>query len=324
MRGRRVSQTTALLVVGATTLTAGSALADEGGVSFWLPGQYSSFLAVPAGEGWSLGAVYYHAANDAGAEKQFSRGSRIAAGLDVSIDLLLLVPSYSFENKVLDGQLTLATAAVYGTAGVDVNATLTAPGGAALSGSQRDTETGIGDLYPSATLKWNRGVHNSMIYTMAGVPVGDYDKNNLANLGANHWALDLGGGYTYLDQETGREFSAALGFTYNFENPDTDYHNGASAHLDWAASQFLSETLHIGLVGYFYEQLSGDSGTGAKLGDFKSSTYAVGPQAGWFFQVGDTTWYSNLKGYYEFETQNRPKGWNAWLTLSIPLSMSEK
>ncbi len=118
--------------------------------------------------------------------------------------------------------------------------------------------------------------------------------------------------------------ASRLGFTYNFENPDTNYRNGTDAHLDWAASQFLSETFHLGLGGYFYNQLTGDSGDGATLGDFESEVAAIGPQAGWFFKVGDNTWYFNLKGYYEFGAQHRPEGWNAWLTLSLPLGVTSK
>ena len=50
-----------------------------------------------------------------------------------------------------------------------------------------------------------------------------------------------------------------LGFTYSGENDDTQYQNGNSAHLDWAASQSFSEQLHVGMVGYFYHQMNGDS-----------------------------------------------------------------
>jgi len=40
--------------------------------------------------------------------------------------------------------------------------------------------------------------------------------------------------------------------------------------LDMALSHFLSKELHIGLVGYIYQQITGDRGSGATLGDFKS------------------------------------------------------
>ena len=235
-------------------------------------------------------------------------------------DLAILAPTYVFSDPILGGQAAIGVAAIGGRMEVGIDATLTGPGGGTLSGTLRDTREGFGDLYPTASLRWARGLHNFMVYTMAGVPVGDYSASRLANLGSNHWSLDAGGGYSYLDSQKGREISAVLGFTENWENPDTDYKNGASAHLDWAATQFLSEQLHVGVAGYFYEQFGGDSGAGAVLGDFKSRVAAVGPQVGYFFPVGAQKWYFNLKGYFEFDSKNRPEGSNVWLTLAIPLS----
>jgi len=293
--------------------------ADEGGVSFWLPGQYGSLAAVPAEPGWSIPLVYYHASTDADDSKSFVRSGKITAGLDVGVDLLLAVPTYVFANPVAGGQASISLTVLYGRADVDVNATLTGPGGGVLSGSESESDTAFGDIYPAASLRWNHGSHNTMVYGMVGVPTGSFDVDSLANIGINHWSLDAGGGYTYLNLETGREFSALLGFTYNFENPGTDYQNGINAHLDWAASQFLSEQLHVGLVGYSYYQLTGDSGAGATLGDFKSKVNGIGPQVGYLFKIGEKDAYLNLKGYWEFGARNRPEGWNTWLTLSLPI-----
>ena len=305
-------------------LTTPGALADESGTSFWLPGSMGSFSALPGYVGWSLPLIYYHTSADASASKPFPVGNKVTAGLDARADLLLFAPTYVFSTPVAGAQASAGVTGLVGRMKVDVNATLTGPGGGTLSGSRSDTLQNAGDLFPTASLKWNRGVHNFMLYTMAGVPVGSYDKNRLANLGTNHWSLDGGGGYTYLDQKSGREFSAVLGFTHNFENHDTSYRNGVDGHLDWAASQFLNEQLHVGLVGYVYKQLTGDSGAGAKLGDFKSKVSAIGPQAGYFFQVGDKKLYANIKGYYEFDAKNRPEGWNVWVTLAIPLGSPGK
>ena len=36
------------------------ARADQGGVSFWLPGAFGSLAATPLVPGWSLGAIYLH------------------------------------------------------------------------------------------------------------------------------------------------------------------------------------------------------------------------------------------------------------------------
>jgi hypothetical protein len=61
-------------------------------------------------------------------------------------------------------------------------------------------------------------------------------------------------------KKTGHEFSAVTGLTYNFINPAIEYQNGIDWHFDWAASQFLSEHLQVGLASYFYNQITGDSG----------------------------------------------------------------
>ena len=54
---------------------------------------------------------------------------------------------------------------------------MTGPGGATLSGSKSDTIFGNGDLYPVASLKWNRGVSNFMTYVTGDIPVGSYESS---------------------------------------------------------------------------------------------------------------------------------------------------
>ena len=105
-----------------------------------------------------------------------------------------------------------------------------------------------------------------MVYLTGNIPVGDYDPDRLANLGLGHGAIDAGYGYTYFDPAARNEFSVVAGMTYNFENPDTDYQSGIDGHLDFGLSKFLSEQVQVGAVGYFYQQLTGDSGEGATLG----------------------------------------------------------
>ena len=89
---------------------------------------------------------------------------------------------------------------------------------------------------------------------------GLYDSSRLANLGIGHGAADAGVGYTYFDPKTGHEFSVVTGLTYNLVNPSTGYQNGIDWHVDWGASQFLTKTLQVGAVGYFYNQLTADKG----------------------------------------------------------------
>jgi hypothetical protein len=108
-----------------------------------------------------------------------------------------------------------------------------------------------------------------------------------------------------------------LGLTYNFKNPDTQYQNGIDFHFDWGMSQFLSKQVFVGFVGYGYQQLTDDSGAHPILGGFRSRVFGIGPQFGYLFPVGDMQGYLNLKAYGEFAAENRPAGWNTWLTFSI-------
>jgi hypothetical protein len=85
-------------------------------------------------------------------------------------------------------------------------------------GSIGDTATGFGDLYPTASLRWNTGVNNFMIYGMGDIPVGQYNSMQVSNLGIGHGAADGGIGYTYFDPQKGHEFSVVAGLTYNLSS----------------------------------------------------------------------------------------------------------
>lgn len=327
----RASAATALICAGFLSATASVSLADESGTSFWLPGTFGSLAALPGTPGWAVASVYYHTSVFAGANVAAAREIEIGrfnpslnvtlnANLRASADLAIIVPSYVFATPVLGGQLAVQMGTIVGSTSANVNGTLTAslpPFMLMRTDSINDTVTGFGDLYPRASLKWNFGVNNFMTYVTGDIPVGNYSSTSLANLGLGHGAIDAGGGYTYFNPATGHEFSAVTGLTYNFTNPVTNYQSGVDWHLDWGASQFVSKQVHIGLVGYVYQQLTADSGQAPILGDFKSRVLGIGPQIGFIFPVGNMQGYLNLKGYWEFAAENRPEGWNAWVTFQI-------
>lgn len=305
--------------------------ADERGISFWLPGQYASLAAVPQTPGWALGTIYYHtsvaASGAAAAASEIGIGRfspnvnvNLNVNLNAQADLLVLVPSYTFATPVLGGQLSVSMASIFGRNDTSLAGTLTAAAGPIVVsriGMLDDTLTSFGDLYPTATLRWNQGVNNYMAYVTGDAPVGDYDPRRLANIGIGHGAIDAGGGYTYLNPATGIEFSGVAGFTYNFKNPDTQYQSGIDFHFDWGASRFLSKQFFVGLAGYAYQQVTDDSGQHPVLGSFRSRVVGIGPQIGYIFPVGGMQGFLGLRGYGEFDAANRPSGWNTWLTFSI-------
>ena len=108
------------LICGAVALAcfASAAKADEGGVSFWLPGFFGSLAAAPQQPGWALKSVYYHTSVSAGADvaraREFKIGripvnlnANVSANLDARADLGFALPTYTFATPVFGGQLTV-------------------------------------------------------------------------------------------------------------------------------------------------------------------------------------------------------------------------
>jgi len=74
-------------VAVAALLAPQRASADEGGISFWLPGLFGSLAAAPGVPGWAWSTVYIHTDVAAGAGQQFPRGGRLDVGIAGKGDL---------------------------------------------------------------------------------------------------------------------------------------------------------------------------------------------------------------------------------------------
>src|SRR5262245_10380784 len=104
------------LICGALAVAlAGAAKADEGGVSFWIPGFFGSLAAAPLQPGWTLQTNYYHTSVSAGADVARAReitigripiniNANLSATLDARADLGWAMPLYTFATPVLGGQ----------------------------------------------------------------------------------------------------------------------------------------------------------------------------------------------------------------------------
>ncbi len=66
----------------------------------------------------------------------------------------------------------------------------------------------------------------------------------------------------------------------------TDYTTGTELHLEGAVIQHLPSGFSFGAGGYHYRQVTGDSGSGARLGSFEGRVTAVGPVLGYVLKAG--------------------------------------
>jgi hypothetical protein len=225
-----------VFVIGVAAFSPPRAIADEGGVSFWTPGTYGSLAAVPGVPGWSFSTYYYYDSVSAGRGVEFVRGGGIEAGVKSRVDFQYVNPSYVFATPVFGGRASLSMGALVGANTTSAFGAVTGLNGNSVSARRSDSVFGVGDLYPNGSLAWNWGVNNVMTHLTGDIPVGLYNSQQLSNLGIGHGAIDGGVGYTYFDQQTGHEFSAVIGATYNLINPSTQYQNGIDGHLGWGAS----------------------------------------------------------------------------------------
>jgi hypothetical protein len=161
------------ILLGLTASVPNPAAADEGGVSFWLPGLFGSLAAAPLQPGFSLTSIYYHTSVSAGsdvARAQEIRVGRLPATLaanvsavsNVSADEALVIPAYTFAAPVLGGQATVGLMGIYARSSTHEDAMLNTAllvGPFALAGSRfysvADSVTGFGDLIPQFSLRWN-------------------------------------------------------------------------------------------------------------------------------------------------------------------------
>jgi hypothetical protein len=236
--------------------------ADEGGVPFWLSGQFGSLAAVPQVPGWAIGITDYYASVSASGNAAAARLAiinklpiNVNINLNVNLsgksDLVFVSPSYTFATPVFGGQLGASLGIAAGPSTADLSGALTATAGPFVvtrQGQISETLGGVSDLYPGMTLRWNSGVNSWMVYGMGDIPVGTYNASQLVNFGIGHGAMDGGVGYTYFDEKTGHEFSVVTGLTYNLINPSTNYQNGIDWHVDWGASQFVTKDWQLGLA----------------------------------------------------------------------------
>ncbi|WP_374308370.1 transporter [Methylocella sp.] len=178
---------------------------------------------------------------------------------------------------------------------------------------------GFADSELTALLGWRAGDNHFKLYVSGFIPTGNYDPARIAQTGLNRPALDVKGAYTFIGSDTGFEASAALGMTLNATNVKTDYTSGAELHFEWTLGQHLPQGLFLGVGGYFYQQVTPDSGPGAIYGGFEGRVAAAGPVVSYRLRLDGQEAYFSAKWYHEFANYNRVAGDVLFATMGFPL-----
>jgi hypothetical protein len=304
-------------VIQAVTCT-DEAGAAEGGLGFYLLGSKTSLAGfVPPPGTYLADYNYFYSGNT---DINFNIGGvNVDGGVDADAYIKLLTALWSAPEKILGGTPALSVSVPIGWKSVSAGATLDRFGNQ-IDLNFEDDGAHIGDPVLGASLGWHQGNWHWSIGTLVNVPIGYWERGDVTNIGFNRWAADFTGAVTYLDMKTGVELSGAAGFTFNGENNDTNYRTGTEFHLEGAAMQHFSKTFSVGIQGYLYDQVTGDSGAGARLGGFEGRVVALGPAMDFSFKLGETNVSGNLRYFHEFDVENRLEGDAGYLNFTIPLS----
>jgi len=279
-----------------------SVQAAEGGYSNYLPGTYGDFaMAVePAGKLTLRNDIYYYNADD---DKSVRSGKVEAeAELTVVSNLTTLLYKPGIEIFGASYAFGVLVPIVY----ADIETKTEIPG---RTFRNQDDTTGLGDIaWIPLVLYWSHGNLHTSFSQFIVSPTGSYDEGDDINPGLNYWSFDTNFAVTHLNPDTGREFSFNLGHIYNTENDDTNYQTGQELHLDVVFNQYFSESFAAGIQGYYLKQITGDSGDGAVLGNFKAESAGIGPAVLWSTKIGQQNVTFIAKWLHEFHAENRFKG----------------
>lgn len=282
--------------------------AEEGGSGHYMPGSMSSFVdGVPAAETiivrmnvLEYSGSYEHTLPFAGIN---------AADVDVTSRAFGLTLLYRPDIELGDNW-SYAFSATIPYVDMEVSADV-------FSEESHlritDTDNTLGDIIlMPLMLNQNINPDLNINYRVAiYAPTGSYEVGDLANTGKNFWTIEPTIAAVYLGQKNGIEASLFFGMDFNQENDDTKYKSGVQAHFDGTLAQHFplwGGLAGAGISGFYYNQITGDSGDGATFGDFKAKTIGAGPVISFVKKVGTTDIMAEFKWLHEFSTRNRVEG----------------
>lgn len=181
-------------------------------------------------------------------------------------------------------------------------------------GAFSDSDFGLGDIQiEPLLLSWHFKQFDLAAGYAIWVPSGDFEIGKPDFVSKGFWShmLTLGGTW-YADKEKTWAVSLLNRYEFCHEQQNTHIDPGQVYTLEWGLSKSLNPGMDIGVIGYYQQQTTKDSGLTAttkldrKLG--------IGPEFNAFWPK--LKLFTSVRYAYEFDAVERPEGHLVTLTLT--------
>lgn len=258
-------------------------------------------------------------------------GLPIRADTDLELTFAKLSYTYVFDAALWGGTPALNINVPYV---IDANLTFTGATPPFVGVPIKDTTSGIADITVTPMVGWHSGMLNYSAALSIFAPTGSYNTATVnipnrtidaLNTGKNIWSLQPVFAITKMNPATGLELSGAASLLFSTRNKATDYQNAPALNLEGTVMQHLPSGWAFGAVGYLYQQLGDDSGSGAEatklaLGasSLQARVYGAGPTV---THSGATVFGKQasfqLKYFTEFGAKRRFESDTLWLNMAL-------
>jgi hypothetical protein len=291
--------------------------AEEGGGGHYLPGVNGTLIdLLPTEPGFILQPIYLYYDGDSEGSSTFPIAGKITAHIDAKVNSVSLGGLYTFNRTFLGARYTVGVYAPY--VWQDVTATVSSVFGKVR---REDKVDGFGDitLLPVG-LAWKKGDWQFGGRLPVYAPTGSYKVGRLANPGLNYWTFDPTVSLAYSSEKSGFNSALFAGMTFNTENNDTNYQSGSVLHFEASVQQLLPlgpGFIGLGAEAFVYDQVTGDSGSGAVLGDFKGRSMGIGPAIDYLLAFKNrSALVIEFRWLPELDTKNRLEGDYSFLKIA--------
>jgi hypothetical protein len=172
-----------------------------------------------------------------------------------------------------------------------------------------NAQDGFGDILIGPFMQWgphmilNRPFFQRFEFQVTA-PTGENDSDVALNPGADVWTINPYYAFTYFITPK-LSTSWRIHYLWSEENDDTDIQAGQAIHLNYAMAYAFTETLRLGVAGYYLKQLEEDELDGHNVDDSEEEVFAIGPGLVWHINK-DLTFMGAIN--WETHAENRPEG----------------